>query len=455
MPANLPPHSTCPARFSAPDPVSKSGARVRAACARAVDEVISRGRSLDAALDTHDVGDRDRSLYRMLAFGTIRQHFRLRDLQNQLLDKPLRKRDSLVAALIDVGLFQLAETRIPDHAAVSETVAAVRAIGQPKYSGLVNAILRRAGRETAVPGSDAAELNHPDWIVDTLKRDWPDDWRAILEANDERAPMWLRVNTRRSDRDAYRQQLEAAGIASDMHPALDRGLRLNDPIPVAELPGFDDGTVSVQDGGAQLAAALLPAGNGARYLDACAAPGGKAAHWLELCGEKTALTCLELDEKRASVIGQTLGRLGLQATITVADAGDTEAWWDREPFDAILLDAPCSASGVIRRHPDIKLLRRPTDIDALSATQSRLLDALWTTLKPGGQLLYVTCSVFSDENDAVVDAFLDRTADATEIDVLHNYNISALMRRKTWGYQLLPGTDGLDGFYFACLAKAT
>ena len=391
----------------------------------------------------------------MLAFGTIRQHFRLRDRQNSLLDKPLRKRDSLVAALIDIGLFQLTDTRIPDHAAVSETVAAVRAIGQPKYAGLVNAILRRAGREDAAPTTEAARLNHPDWIIDTVKQDWPDDWQALLEANDERAPMWLRVNAKRGNRDTYLEQLSAAGLKADVHPALQQGLKLDEPVPVSDLPGFSDGLVSVQDGGAQLAAAMLPRDDNAHYLDACAAPGGKAAHWLELSGDKTALTCLELDEDRAAVIGETLNRLGLEATVTVADASNTNEWWDGEAFDAILLDAPCSASGVIRRHPDIKLLRRPTDIAALSEIQGRLLDALWRTLKPGGRLLYVTCSVFSEENDAVVGQFLDRTDDASEIDVLQNNNIRALMRRKTWGYQLLPGSDGLDGFFFACLAKAT
>ncbi|MEM8684934.1 MAG: 16S rRNA (cytosine(967)-C(5))-methyltransferase RsmB [Pseudomonadota bacterium] len=435
--------------------MSKSGARLRAASARAVDDVVSRGRSLDAALAAHDVDDRDRSLYRMLAFGTIRQHFRLRDRQNSLLDKPLRKRDSLVAALIDVGLFQLAETRVPDHAAVSETVAAVRAIGQPKYAGLVNAVLRRAGRETPSPSSDAARRNHPDWIVDTLKKDWPDDWQAMLAANDERAPMWLRVNAKRGDPSTYREQLMAAGLSASMHPALSEGLKLDEPVSVTELPGFETGEVSVQDGGAQLAAAMLPSENGGNYLDACAAPGGKAAHWLELSGNETALTCLELDKDRAGVISDTLDRLRLEATVTVADASKPGEWWNGEAFDAILLDAPCSASGVIRRHPDIKLLRRPTDIAALQETQGRLLDALWTTLKPGGQLLYVTCSVFRDENEAVVGSFLERTGDASEIDVLQNNNIRALMRRKTWGYQLLPGTDGFDGFYFACLAKAT
>ena len=267
--------------------------------------------------------------------------------------------------------------------------------------------------------------------------------------------MWLRVNTARTTLEAYKAMLDEAGIDYQPHAALPQALRLAEPVPVSNLPGFAEGLVSVQDGGAQIAAPWCRAAGAARMLDACAAPGGKSAHLKELADPDDDLTCIDVDERRARVIRETFDRLGLKATITAADASNTEVWWDGRPFDAILLDAPCSASGVIRRHPDIKLLRRKTDIASLAEVQAKLLDSLWNTLKPGGRLLYVTCSVFKDENERIVDAFLKAKPNATENDLLQNNNIRDVMRRQARGYQVLPGTDGMDGFYFACLTKAT
>jgi 16S rRNA (cytosine967-C5)-methyltransferase len=433
----------------------KPGAALRAAAARAVDAVLQHGRSVDDVLDEQQVDSRDGPLLQALVYGTLRHHFRLQEQMHTLLSKPLRRRDRLVAALIEIGLFQLFETRVPDHAAVSATVDACRALGHPRLAGLVNAVLRRAGREEFTPQTPEGRSDHPRWMLDRFNRDWPDDAEAIIAANNDRAPMWLRVNTRRTDIDAYAERLRAAGIAFDRHPALPAALRLETPQPVDSLPGFADGDVSVQDGGAQLAGAWLAQMPRGRVLDACSAPGGKAALWLELAGDAIDLCCIDVDQARADGIRALFSRLGLSASVRVADASREESWRDGDVFDAVLLDAPCSASGVIRRHPDIKHLRRNADIKALSELQSRLLHRLWLQLKPGGHLLYVTCSVFSDENDEVVGAFLDRCADAQEYEVLQNNNIRALMRRKACGYQLLPGTDGMDGFYFACLAKAT
>ncbi len=433
--------------------MTRKGASARANAARIVDGVRSRGRSLDAALESIDSDDD--SFVRMLAYGTLRTHFRLEDRRRQLLDRPMRSRDSVIAALIDVGLFQLSDTRVPDHAAIAETVEAARVLGKPRLAGLVNAVLRRAQRESFEPEGQEARFNHPTWIVERLKSDWPDDWRQILDANDERAPMWLRVNTGKTTLAAYKAVLDEAGIDYRQHTALPQALRLEAPIPVTSLPGFADGLVSVQDGGAQIAAPWCRGDGAARMLDACAAPGGKSAHLKELADPDDALTCIDVDARRASAIRETFDRLGLKATIKVADASNKEDWWDGRPFDAILLDAPCSASGVIRRHPDIKLLRRESDIAALAEVQMKLLNSLWQTLKPGGRLLYVTCSVFKDENERIVEAFLDATPDATENDLLQNNNIRDVMRRQARGYQILPGTDGMDGFYFACLKKAT
>ncbi len=440
----------------------QAGAALRASAARIVDQVVRSGRSLDTALPEHESGvdDADRALLRLLCYGTIRRHFRISEWIDTLLDRPLKRCGRLVASLIAVGLFQLTETRIPPHAAVAATVDAARALRRPALAGLVNAVLRRFQREAladAEPGSEEARFDHPRWLIETLKRDWPQDWQSILDANNQRAPMWLRVNVQRSSVADYLDALVVAEIDAEVQPDLSQAVRLGAPRAVSSLPGFAEGQVSVQDAAAQLAAPWLLHEIGGRpplgVLDACAAPGGKSAHLKELGGDSIDLTCIEIDEERAAAIGDNLARLGLQANIRVDDAASPAA--DDSGFEAILLDVPCSATGVIRRHPDIKLLRRSGDIPVLAATQRKLLEALWQQLTPGGRLLYVTCSVIAAENDEVVRTFVDKTPGAEEIDVLHNNNIRDLMRRKACGYQILPGTAGMDGFYFACLSKTS
>ena len=436
----------------------KAGAEVRAVAARVVDAVAAGGRSLDDAIADHEarLQPSDRSLLRMLCYGCLRRHWSLNDVIDRLLDRPLKKRDRIVRALLAVGLFQLADTRIPDHAAVSATVDAARLLKRPQLAGLLNAILRRYMREGDRLGSgDDRETrhDHPAWLIETLERDWPDDWEAIITANNERAPMWLRVNRQRGDVSAYRERLSQAGIDASTLPGFDTALRLAEPVAVSALPGFDDGDVSVQDAAAQLAAPWLLAGATGRILDACAAPGGKSANLKELGANGIDLTSIDVDPVRASRIGDTLARLGLGATVRVGDASKREEIAGSAPWDGILVDAPCSGTGVIRRHPDIKLLRRASDIDGLNALQASILSACWASLAPGGRLLYATCSVLAAENDGVIGPFLDANSDARENDMLPNNNIRDVMRRTACGYQVLPGTAGLDGFYYACLEK--
>jgi len=438
--------------------MSGAGAKARAVAAEVIDAVVTKGRSLDAAISDNEgrISPGDRPLLRMLCYGVLRHHWRLQSWIGALIDRPLKRRDSVINALLALGLFQLTDTRVPDHAAVSQTVEAARKLRRPKLAGLVNACLRRFQRDDVAsrpPVDDEARWNHPRWFIDAAKKDWPDDWEAILTANNERAPMWLRANSSRASTTEYQKRLAASDIEAELLAAVPDALCLSEPLPVDDLPGFAAGDVSVQDAAAQIAARWLLADAGGRVLDACAAPGGKTGHLLETGGGEIELTALESDPSRIARIEENLARLGRNATIITADASKTEEWWDGRPFERILLDAPCSASGVMRRHPDIKLLRRASDINELHDLQGRLLRALWPLLAPGGRLLYATCSMLARENDDVVGEFLRSHDDAMEDDVLPNNNIRDLMRRKACGYQILPGTARMDGFYYACLEK--
>lgn len=439
--------------------MSSPGARLRASAASAIDAVVCRGRSLDAALAEHEaaIAPDGRSLMRHLCYGVLRRYWRLADCAATMLERPLKSRDSVVHALLLVGLYQLLETRIPDHAAVSETVDATRVLRRPKLAPLVNAILRRALRDRILdnePSNDEALHDHPDWMLELIRQDWPDDWQDIVAANNARAPMWLRVNRREMQAAEYVGELAAHDIEAGLMDGLPQAVRLSEPRSVDTLPGFAEGRVSVQDAAAQLAAPWLLEGVSGRVLDACAAPGGKTAHLLEMAADRIELTAIDSDALRLASASENLARLHLDATLAAADASKPETWWDRVPFEAILCDAPCSASGVIRRHPDIKVLRRRADIDNLARRQAELLDGLWPLLAKGGRLLYVTCSVFAAENDELVAGFLAQQPDAREDFVLPNNNIHALMRRKPVGGQILPGTRGMDGFYYACLTKS-
>jgi 16S rRNA (cytosine967-C5)-methyltransferase len=388
-----------------------------------------------------------------ICYGVLRQHWRLRATIDTLLARPLKSRDRIIESLLAVGLYQLTDTRVPPHAAVSLTVEAARLLRRPQHAGVVNAGLRHFQRrpaETAVSASEEVRFNHPGWLIERLREAWPEDWQCILAANDAHAPMWLRVNARAGSTPDYLVELAGEGA---LLAGFDQAIRLPAPRPVTELPGFDRGRVSVQDAAAQLAAPWLLSGGGQRILDACAAPGGKTAHLLELSRPGSVLSAVDVDPDRLEVARENLARLGLHASLLAGDAASPDDWWDGTPFDRILLDAPCSATGVIRRHPDIRLLRRAGDVAAMAARQRRLLAAMWPLLGPGGRLLYVTCSVLPAENEEVVDAFLLTQDDAREDSLLPNYNIRDVMCRKARGYQILPGRNDLDGFYYACLTK--
>ncbi|MBT8084838.1 MAG: 16S rRNA (cytosine(967)-C(5))-methyltransferase RsmB [Woeseia sp.] len=437
-----------------------AGAKLRAAAARVVHAVRIEGSSLDAALAKADAGTplTERPLLHHLCYESLRFHWQIREHIAALLSKPLARRDAIVEDLLAVGLAQLEQSRIKPHAAVTLTVEATRLLKKPKLAGLVNAVLRRSQRESFTAESDEARFNHPAWMLDQLKQDWPEHWEQIAAANNERAPMWLRVNVKKTDAQSYCRLLAAeddtGAATADLLPGADAAVRLAAPRPVERLPGFATGEVSVQDAAAQLAAPWLLAAGGMRILDACAAPGGKTAHLSELALPGATITAIDNDADRLALVQETLTRTGGCASVLHADASAPGDWWDGQPFDRILLDAPCSASGVIRRHPDIRLLRRASDLPALAARQHALLEALWPLLAPGGKLLYVTCSVFAAENDAIVGDFLAAQADADEECLLPNNNNRDLMTKKPVGGQVLPGIRGMDGFYYACLTKS-
>jgi len=431
----------------------------RLAAVHALLEVSARQHSLDSALRAlhAQVPESERGLWRELCYGVLRWYPRLQAFADALLDRPLKAKDEDLRLAILLGLYQLQETRIPAHAAVAETVALAQRLHKPWGSGLINAVLRRYQREQAslvqqVLHNEVAATAHPGWLLRQFRSDWPDDWPALVEANNRRPPMVLRVNPARQGRDAYLKQLQAAGLAARPLVHAPCALQLATAVDVHVLPGFDAGAVSVQDGAAQLAAGLLAPPPGARVLDACAAPGGKTAHLLESLGAAgdaaPRVTAVESSAPRTKLIEATLARLGLSAQVITADAAAPGNWWDGAAFDRILLDAPCSGSGVIRRHPDIKLLRRPEDVAALAATQAALLAALWSLLKPGGMLLYATCSVLRREGEAVVQAFLAAHADAREVVIA-----AAWGRPGAVGRYVLTGDDDMDGFYYARLQK--
>jgi len=428
---------------------------LRALAAKIIHQVL-QGKSLTDELKyalTQIPEQRDQALVQALCFGVCRRYFFLDAISRLLLEKPFKEKDGDIHALLLVGLYQLIEMRIPAYAAVGETVAAADDFKKSWAKNLINAVLRNYQRHADAVLDAASEdpdaiHDHPNWFIGKIKKAWPDHWEGILAANNAHPPMSLRVNQRIVTREAYLAQLEAENIQATAIPETQYGITLTEPVDVLALPGFLEGYVSVQDGAAQLAAPLLLLTKGLRVLDACAAPGGKTAHIAESEPELEKLIAVDHDAKRVMMIEENIKRLRLSAETVVADVAEIDKWWNGEPFDRILLDAPCSASGVIRRHPDIKLLRRPDDIAEMAYVQLSLLNALWPLLKVNGLLLYATCSVLPQENTKTLAAFLANHSDAKEEKIIADWGQACEI-----GRQIMPGMHGMDGFYYARLRK--
>ncbi|PJC85159.1 16S rRNA (cytosine(967)-C(5))-methyltransferase [Vibrio sp. HA2012] len=422
---------------------------VRAAAARVLFQVVDKGQSLSSALPAaqQTIKPRDYALLQEICYGVLRYLPRMESIAGQLMDKPLTGKQRVFHHLILVGIYQLAFMRIPAHAAVGETVEGTKTLKGPRLRGLINAVLRNYQRnqeelDTISISHDAGKYGHPGWLLKTLQNTYPEQWESVIDANNSKAPMWLRVNSQHHSRDEYLYLLNQEGIEAIPHQQAKEALKLTLPCDVHKLPGFEKGWVSVQDAAAQLAAEYLQPEDGELILDCCAAPGGKTAHILERT-KNCRVIAIDSDNSRLKRVHDNLQRLNLKAEVHCADARQPEQWWQGELFDRILLDAPCSATGVIRRHPDIKWLRRAEDIDSLAALQSEIIDAMWQQLKPGGTMVYATCSVMPQENQEQISAFLSRTPDArTEMSEI-GYP----------GRQILPGEAEMDGFYYAVLYK--
>ena len=415
---------------------------IRARAALALN-AARRGKGLETLLGAHAP-----PLLAELAYGACRRYFSLCAEVDARLAQPLRERDQVVHELLLVGLYQLRHTRIPAHAAVSETVAAAHRLKRPWARGIVNAVLRRlAASPSRQPCGPCERWDHPGWMVRAFTAAWPEDCPELFAANNARAPMALRVNVVRTSVPAYRRALDAAGFT---HRSADApaALVLDAPARADTLPGYADGLVSVQDEAAQLAATLLPPSNGNRLLDACAAPGGKTFHLME-AHPHARVTALDLSPTRMQRLCDEAARLGHRVAHTVTGDATESTWWDGEPFDGILLDAPCSGTGTLRRHPDIKVSRRAADASRAAQQQRAMLDNLWPMLSRGGALLYCTCSILPEENDAVVSSFLRTTRDATPMPIDADWG-----RPTPCGRALLPTPGGPDGFYYSRLRKA-
>ncbi|STX29983.1 16S rRNA m5C967 methyltransferase, S-adenosyl-L -methionine-dependent [Legionella beliardensis] len=390
-------------------------------------------------------------LTKAICFGVCRHYYRLEAIADYLLNKRPKQLDIWLTLLI--GLYQLQFLNKPEYAVVQETVAMLDKKQKAWAKGLVNAVLRRFCREKVALLENLEKqtkfiFGHPDWLIKKIKQDWPNDWQSILLNNDTHPPMSLRVNQRHVTRSIYLERLQQVGLPGKSLTYSSVGIALEAPCEVQELPGFANGDIAVQDEAAQLAAPLLALKPGLRILDACAAPGGKTCHILESEPGLKECIALDIDAKRLQRVRENLERMQLKATICQGDVLDLESWWDGILFDRILLDAPCSATGVIRRHPDIKLLRTDAEIQTVVTLQAALLQKLWTVLKPGGLLVYATCSVLQQENTRQIAQFI-----AQQKDALYSMEKQPWGIATDYGYQLLPGLNNCDGFFYSVLTK--
>ncbi len=429
------------------------GAHVRAQAAYVLQDVLG-GRSLNACLGVRQdrLPEQDRALLAELSYGVCRRYHALDAVAARLFRKPMKKSDQNIHALVLVGLYQLLHMRIPDHATIGETAGAARILGKTWAVALVNGVLRRAQREREIlqeqiSSDEASRYSLPAWLLHALREAWPDHYQAVSEALLLRPTFTLRVNTNHIRPGEYAALLAARGITSRPLPGASSALMLEKAVGVDELPGFEKGWVSVQDAGAQRAAPFLDLHRGMRVLDACAAPGGKTGHILESAPNLDCVA-LDVDAARLQQVRENLHRLDLDAELVVADAAHPQGAWAQQPFERILLDVPCSGSGVLRRHPDIKLLRRPKDIALLVQRQREIMDALWPLLEAEGKMLYVTCSILPQENRQQIEWFLDRHADASLVMLTDQSAVPVEP-----GLQLLPNSRETDGFYYALLQK--
>ncbi len=427
---------------------------IRTVAAKALYSVAEEGQSLATLRPQFESGlsSQDQALLNEIVFGCCRWFFYLEKLLQPLLKKPIKKKDKIAHYLLIVGLYQLRFTRVPQHAAINETVAAAEPLAINHLRGLINAILREFGRSTSIDANDTApteaNFSHPDWLFYKLKANWPAYYQDILAANNVKAPLTIRVNRTKVSREDYLKQLVEAGIKAQATEFAEFGITLDKPMDVTAMPGYTQGLFSVQDEAAQLCTTLLDIQPNQTILDACAAPGGKTTGIIEAASGKVKLTALDSDQKRLGRVHENLERLQQTATIQCADASRPDSWWDSNQYDRILVDAPCSATGVIRRHPDIKLLRKETDITPLAKGQLAILEALWPLLKPGGKLVYATCSIFPQENTRIIEQFIKHQHDAADSIIEAEWGIPC-----TYGRQLFPVINGNDGFYYACLVK--
>ncbi|MEW6989569.1 16S rRNA (cytosine(967)-C(5))-methyltransferase RsmB [Colwelliaceae bacterium 6441] len=425
-------------------------ANVRALAAKCVFAVIDKGRSLADELPAFQakVEGKDKGLLQELCYGVLRYLPELENDARQHIKKPLVAKQRVIHFLILVGIYQLKYTRIPDHAALSETVSAAKPLKHDYLKSLVNGILRNFQRkENTLTENlpDAVKFNHPSWFIKKIQAGYPDNWQEILLANQERPPMWLRVNQQHNTVAQYLTLLEEAKIDVDLIDEFSGAIKLIQATDVNKLPGFELGHVSVQDGAAQQAALLLNCQENDIVLDCCAAPGGKTCHILEIAPKIQSMTAIDIEENRLVRVKENLTRLNLTAKVIAADASKPEEWWDNQQFDRILLDAPCSGTGVIRRHPDIKWLRKASDIEVLTELQQQILKNSWSLLKPGGTLLYATCSILPEENCEQIQRFISKNNDA-ELIAIEN-------TQQKIGWQILPNEQSMDGFYYAKLKK--
>jgi 16S rRNA (cytosine967-C5)-methyltransferase len=427
---------------------------LRLQAANVLSRVVKDGQSLTVALDQtleSIENSKDRAFIQALCYGVLRQYHRLDFILQQMLTKPLRNKDTDIKMLLLMGLYQLKSMRVKSHAAVSETVSAAKKKSWAK--SLINGVLRQYIREQEsleekADQDSSAALSHPQWLINKIAEDWPEQLSSLLEQNNRQPPMVLRVNLAQGSRDAYLKRLEEHSIQAKAVSFCPSAIILVQPVNVEKLPGFSDGLVSVQDAAAQLAAGLLDVQPGHSVLDLCAAPGGKTAAVLERQIKSVSMMAVDIDETRLDRVKDNLQRLKLQAKVVVGDATQPEAWVNGQTFDRILVDAPCSAIGVIRRHPDIKVLRRESDISALQVIQQQILCTAWELLRPGGVLLYVTCSVLKQENERQVKTFLTKHQEAIEESIEADWGI-----KREFGRQVLTGDSGMDGFYYAKLVK--